>query len=150
MSNGENLFRQLIWTWEDLGSECWVGKPLRSSDVKMKYLCLSRNHNHFFFVSFCFSHFLGFCHIYLSEKDFPRGYPFETEEMNFPTSGLCFAGLISMIDPPRATVPDAVMKCRTAGIRVSLKQSKNDSKKSRTLQETQLGRLSIQPFVPKI
>lgn len=38
--------------------------------------------------------------------------------MNFTTSGLCFAGLISMIDPPRATVPDAVMKCRTAGIRV--------------------------------
>ena len=27
-------------------------------------------------------------------------------------------GLISMIDPPRAAVPDAVAKCRTAGIRV--------------------------------
>ncbi|XP_078511557.1 potassium-transporting ATPase alpha chain 1 [Lissotriton helveticus] len=61
---------------------------------------------------------LGFCHLYLNEKEYPRGYNFDTEEMNFPTSGLCFAGLISMIDPPRATVPDAVMKCRTAGIRV--------------------------------
>uniref|UniRef100_A0A7N6A1G9 Sodium/potassium-transporting ATPase subunit alpha n=1 Tax=Anabas testudineus TaxID=64144 RepID=A0A7N6A1G9_ANATE len=61
---------------------------------------------------------LGFCHLYLNEKEFPRGYHFDTDEMNFTTSGLCFAGLISMIDPPRATVPDAVMKCRTAGIRV--------------------------------
>ncbi|OCT73467.1 potassium-transporting ATPase alpha chain 1 [Xenopus laevis] len=61
---------------------------------------------------------LGFCHLYLNEKEYPRGFNFDTEEMNFPTSGLCFAGLISMIDPPRATVPDAVMKCRTAGIRV--------------------------------
>ncbi|XP_066428720.1 potassium-transporting ATPase alpha chain 1 isoform X2 [Eleutherodactylus coqui] len=61
---------------------------------------------------------LGFCHLYLNEKEFPRGFNFDTEDMNFPTNGLCFAGLISMIDPPRATVPDAVMKCRTAGIRV--------------------------------
>uniref|UniRef100_A0A8C3S6A7 H(+)/K(+)-exchanging ATPase n=1 Tax=Chelydra serpentina TaxID=8475 RepID=A0A8C3S6A7_CHESE len=61
---------------------------------------------------------LGFCHLYLDPMQFPRGFSFDTEEMNFPTSGLCFAGLISMIDPPRATVPDAVMKCRTAGIRV--------------------------------
>lgn len=54
----------------------------------------------------------------MNEKEFPRGYQFDTDEMNFTTSELCFAGLISMIDPPRATVPDAVMKCRTAGIRV--------------------------------
>nr|BAC05228.1 unnamed protein product [Homo sapiens] len=31
---------------------------------------------------------------------------------------LCFVGLISMIDPPRAAVPDAVSKCRSAGIKV--------------------------------
>ncbi|XP_006899649.1 PREDICTED: sodium/potassium-transporting ATPase subunit alpha-1-like [Elephantulus edwardii] len=31
---------------------------------------------------------------------------------------LCFVGLISMIDPPRAAVPDAVGKCRSAGIKV--------------------------------
>ncbi|XP_041082596.1 potassium-transporting ATPase alpha chain 1 isoform X1 [Polyodon spathula] len=61
---------------------------------------------------------LGFCHLLLSEKEHPRGFGFDVDEMNFPTSGLCFAGLISMIDPPRASVPDAVMKCRTAGIRV--------------------------------
>ncbi|MBW04362.1 Potassium-transporting ATPase alpha chain 1, partial [Eschrichtius robustus] len=61
---------------------------------------------------------LGFCQLYLSEKDYPHGYAFDVEDMNFPTSGLCFAGLVSMIDPPRATVPDAVLKCRTAGIRV--------------------------------
>uniref|UniRef100_A0A8C7ZR87 ATPase Na+/K+ transporting subunit alpha 2a n=1 Tax=Oryzias sinensis TaxID=183150 RepID=A0A8C7ZR87_9TELE len=33
-------------------------------------------------------------------------------------SQLCFLGLISMIDPPRAAVPDAVGKCRSAGIKV--------------------------------
>ena len=38
--------------------------------------------------------------------------------MNFPLQGLCFVGLMSMIDPPRANVPEAVAKCRTAGIKV--------------------------------
>lgn len=40
------------------------------------------------------------------------------EEVNFPVEGLCFIGLVSMIDPPRAAVPDAVAKCRSAGIKV--------------------------------
>lgn len=31
---------------------------------------------------------------------------------------MCFLGLVSMIDPPRAAVPDAVGKCRSAGIKV--------------------------------
>ena len=29
-----------------------------------------------------------------------------------------FVGLMSLIDPPRAAVPDAVTKCRSAGIKV--------------------------------
>ncbi|KAG6922337.1 ATPase H+/K+ transporting alpha subunit, partial [Chelydra serpentina] len=33
---------------------------------------------------------LGFCHLYLDPMQFPRGFSFDTEEMNFPTSGLCF------------------------------------------------------------
>ncbi|KAH0623291.1 hypothetical protein JD844_031445 [Phrynosoma platyrhinos] len=61
---------------------------------------------------------LGFCHLYLPEEEFPSTYTFNTDTMNFPTSNLCFVGLMSMIDPPRSTVPDAVIKCRSAGIKV--------------------------------
>ncbi|XP_063798077.1 potassium-transporting ATPase alpha chain 2 [Pseudophryne corroboree] len=61
---------------------------------------------------------LGFCHLYLPEDEFPPSYPFDIESMNFPTENLCFVGLLSMIDPPRSTVPDAVAKCRSAGIKV--------------------------------
>nr|DBA13951.1 TPA: hypothetical protein GDO54_004975 [Pyxicephalus adspersus] len=61
---------------------------------------------------------LGFCHSYLSPENFPRGFKFDTDEVNFPITNLCFVGLISMIDPPRAAVPDAVGKCRSAGIKV--------------------------------
>uniref|UniRef100_A0A671V568 Sodium/potassium-transporting ATPase subunit alpha n=1 Tax=Sparus aurata TaxID=8175 RepID=A0A671V568_SPAAU len=61
---------------------------------------------------------LGFCHLNLSSSQFPRGFTFDSDETNFPTEKLCFLGLISMIDPPRAAVPDAVGKCRSAGIKV--------------------------------
>lgn len=60
----------------------------------------------------------GFCHFYLPEEQFPEGFPFDSDEVNFPTENLCFVGLMSMIDPPRAAVPDAVGKCRSAGIKV--------------------------------
>ncbi|CAM4505279.1 unnamed protein product [Leuciscus chuanchicus] len=61
---------------------------------------------------------LGFCHFNLPDEQFPEDFPFDTEEVNFPTENLCFIGLMSMIDPPRAAVPDAVGKCRSAGIKV--------------------------------
>merc|ERR1712172_198356 len=48
---------------------------------------------------------LGFCDFMLPEE-------------KFPLEGLRFVGLMSMIDPPRAAVPDAVVKCRSAGIKV--------------------------------
>merc|ERR1740131_274517 len=61
---------------------------------------------------------LGFCDFMLPADKYPRGYPFDPDEANFPLDGLRFVGLMSMIDPPRAAVPDAVLKCRSAGIKV--------------------------------
>ncbi|XP_043848067.1 sodium/potassium-transporting ATPase subunit alpha-3 isoform X2 [Dromiciops gliroides] len=61
---------------------------------------------------------LGFCHYYLPEEQFPKGFAFDCDDVNFTTDNLCFVGLMSMIDPPRAAVPDAVGKCRSAGIKV--------------------------------
>ncbi|ESN97637.1 hypothetical protein HELRODRAFT_157527 [Helobdella robusta] len=61
---------------------------------------------------------LGFCDYLLPVNQYPIGYSFNGDESNFPLSGLRFVGLISMIDPPRAAVPDAVSKCRSAGIKV--------------------------------
>merc|ERR1711971_1292997 len=62
---------------------------------------------------------LGFCDFVLPEDKFDKNYKFDIEEKdNFPLEGLRFVGLMSMIDPPRAAVPDAVAKCRSAGIKV--------------------------------
>jgi len=61
---------------------------------------------------------LGFCDFRLDDKKFPDGFAFDPDEVNFPIDNLRFVGLMSMIDPPRAAVPDAVSKCRSAGIKV--------------------------------
>jgi len=61
---------------------------------------------------------LGFCDYRLPAEKYPVGFPFDADNCNFPVHGLRFVGLISLIDPPRAAVPDAVAKCRSAGIKV--------------------------------
>ena len=61
---------------------------------------------------------IGFCDYRLPKNEFPKGYTFDSDNNNFPLTGLRFLGLVSMIDPPRAAVPDAVAKCRSAGIKV--------------------------------
>ncbi|XP_030569601.1 sodium/potassium-transporting ATPase subunit alpha isoform X3 [Drosophila novamexicana] len=61
---------------------------------------------------------LGFADLILPKDQYPQSYEFSSEPPNFPLTNLRFLGLISMIDPPRAAVPDAVAKCRTAGVRV--------------------------------
>ena len=60
---------------------------------------------------------LGFCDFHLPLDQYPKGYKFDADEVNFPINGMRFVGLMSMIDPPRAAVPDAVAKCRSAGIK---------------------------------
>lgn len=61
---------------------------------------------------------LGFCDLRLDEKKFPKGFEFDVENVNFPVEKLRFVGLVSMIDPPRSSVPSAVARCRSAGIKV--------------------------------
>ncbi|XP_059140983.1 sodium/potassium-transporting ATPase subunit alpha-like [Physella acuta] len=61
---------------------------------------------------------LGFAELQLPAKTYPVTYPFDADNPNFPLTELRFLGLMSMIDPPRSAVPDAVAKCRSAGIKV--------------------------------
>ncbi|XP_050548891.1 sodium/potassium-transporting ATPase subunit alpha isoform X2 [Daktulosphaira vitifoliae] len=61
---------------------------------------------------------LGFCDMLLPADRFPKGFMFDVDEPNFPLTGMRFVGLMSMIDPPRAAVPDAVARCRSAGIKI--------------------------------
>ncbi|XP_076455702.1 sodium/potassium-transporting ATPase subunit alpha-3-like [Babylonia areolata] len=61
---------------------------------------------------------LGFCDFFLPVEEFPQGFSFDQENPNFPLTGLRFVGLMAMIDPPRPAVPEAVAKCRSAGIKV--------------------------------
>ncbi|CAF2727607.1 unnamed protein product [Rotaria sp. Silwood2] len=50
---------------------------------------------------------LGFCDLRLSSHDYPKDYQFDGEEANFPLYNLRFLGLMSIIDVPRAAVPEA-------------------------------------------
>ena len=63
---------------------------------------------------------LGFAKIHLPRSRFPRGYKFNTsiEKENLIAEGLCFVGVLSLTDPPRDSVPYAVLKCRSAGVKV--------------------------------
>lgn len=64
---------------------------------------------------------LGFACIQLPALDFPINYPFDTSEplkFNFQITELTFLGLISLIDPPKVTVPSSIRACSKAGIKV--------------------------------
>lgn len=64
---------------------------------------------------------LGFCYRMLDAEKFPKGFPFQQEEpYNGVTEATNFVlvGLMSMIDPPREAVPDAVAACQSASIKV--------------------------------
>jgi len=61
---------------------------------------------------------LAYCDLDLPGNLYGPDYKFDTETCNFPVNEYRFVGLISMQDPPRLGVPEAVRKCRTAGIKV--------------------------------
>ncbi len=63
---------------------------------------------------------LGFAMLELPEDRFgpafDEEYPKQPELI--PTDGLVFVGLVSLVDPPKDSVPQAVLDCHTAGIKV--------------------------------
>ncbi|CAG9466608.1 unnamed protein product [Pedinophyceae sp. YPF-701] len=60
---------------------------------------------------------LGFAYREMKEHDYNFQYESKPKN-NFRTDDLTFAGLFSLIDPPREGVPEAVAKCKRARIRV--------------------------------
>ena len=64
---------------------------------------------------------LGFAKLHLLKEKFPKNYNFNTttpDNFNFRMENFVFVGLVSLMDPPKDTVPYAVLKCRSAGIKV--------------------------------
>lgn len=61
---------------------------------------------------------LAFCDLELSGEQFPANFAFDDLDKQIELVNLRFLGLISMIDPPRPNVFEAVKICRHAGIRV--------------------------------
>ncbi|KAL5475329.1 hypothetical protein EMCRGX_G025126, partial [Ephydatia muelleri] len=61
---------------------------------------------------------LAFAYKHLDQRSYPRGYVFDPEKADELLQGLCFAGLVSLFDPPRGNVSEAIAKCRMAGIKV--------------------------------
>ena len=60
---------------------------------------------------------LGFA--YRDMNDMPKDFEYTNKpEPNFPLNDLTFAGLFTLIDPPRIGVPEAVGKCKRGGIKV--------------------------------
>lgn len=63
---------------------------------------------------------LAFCDLELPDHQYPQSYSLDLENIDEIISwkSFRFLGLISMMDPPRPNVPEAVRSCRSAGVRV--------------------------------
>ncbi|KAF9183625.1 hypothetical protein BGZ51_003892 [Haplosporangium sp. Z 767] len=63
---------------------------------------------------------LAFAQLLLPRDQYPDDIEFEKEKKNYPTTNLCFVGLVSLEDPPKHGVREAIGRCRSAGIRVMM------------------------------
>ena len=61
---------------------------------------------------------VAICDARLPPRKFPPGFQFNPNQVNFPITGYRLLGLMSMMDPPKASVPDAIAKVRDAGIKM--------------------------------
>ncbi|XP_047504538.1 sodium/potassium-transporting ATPase subunit alpha-like [Pieris napi] len=63
---------------------------------------------------------LAFADLNLDVNEYPPGFEFDAEEINFPIENLRFLGLVGLIDPPRKEVRSAIERVRAAGVRVMM------------------------------
>jgi sodium/potassium-transporting ATPase subunit alpha len=63
---------------------------------------------------------LAFAQVLLSESEYPVDYVFDKAQKNYPMTDMTFVGLVSLEDPPKHGVREAIGKCRTAGIKVMM------------------------------
>ncbi|KAF8933772.1 hypothetical protein CPC16_009602 [Podila verticillata] len=63
---------------------------------------------------------LAFAQMLLPRDQYPDDIVFDKDLKNYPTTDLCFVGLVSLEDPPKHGVREAIGRCRSAGIRVMM------------------------------
>lgn len=63
---------------------------------------------------------LAFAQVLLQESEYPTDFIFDKTAKNYPMSGMTFIGLVSLEDPPKHGVREAIGKCRAAGIKVMM------------------------------
>ena len=63
---------------------------------------------------------LAFAAFALPGDQFPESFEFKKDPVNFPQTDLTFYGLVSLEDPPKHGVREAVGHCREAGIKVMM------------------------------
>jgi sodium/potassium-transporting ATPase subunit alpha len=63
---------------------------------------------------------LAFAALALPGDKYPVDYEFKKDPVNFPQSDLTFYGLVSLEDPPKHGVREAIGHCREAGIKVMM------------------------------
>ncbi|KAI9433924.1 aminophospholipid-transporting P-type ATPase [Lactarius indigo] len=63
---------------------------------------------------------IGCAHYLLPGDKYPTDFAFSKKDMNYPDSEYCFLGLISLEDPPKHGVREAIGTLRLAGIKVMM------------------------------
>ncbi|RKP13278.1 hypothetical protein BJ684DRAFT_10301 [Piptocephalis cylindrospora] len=63
---------------------------------------------------------LAFAQLLLPESEYPADYAFDKDSGKYPKDDLTFVGLVSLEDPPKHGVREAIGKCRTAGVQVMM------------------------------
>jgi sodium/potassium-transporting ATPase subunit alpha len=63
---------------------------------------------------------IGCAQYLLPGEQYPADYAFSKVDANYPSEGYCFIGLVSLEDPPKHGVREAIGTLRLAGIKIMM------------------------------